>query len=112
LAKHATGYPVRDGRGAVRPTRGPCRDCKAPTVWATTGNGGRVLLDTKRLEGDFTAYVLLERPGGYRVALHVHVPDLADELAALLDLDVRTSHFDTCPVRQERRRPPERKDLE
>jgi hypothetical protein len=108
----SSGYNTRDRRGRHRPADTPCRDCKAPMAWATASGGYRIALDVRRIDVERPPYLLLEEDGGdWRLAVRLADADLALE-AQELGLDVRTSHFDTCPARLERMRPRERKDLE
>lgn len=113
MGRTASGYSGRDHRGRHRSPNTPCHDCKAPMAWATAAGGYRIALDAERADvAGATAWVLLERrQGDWRLAFPIASDELVEEAEAL-GLDVRTSHFDTCPNRLERRRPPERKDLE
>lgn len=105
-----SAYNARDRRGRARPQDDNCHDCKARIAWATAAMGHRTALDVTRVDPDERAYVLLTKPGGWRLAFEVRGAELVEECETL-GLDVRTSHFDTCPTRRESRRPRERADL-
>lgn len=111
----SSGYPHRSATGAqIHQSVAPCRDCREPIKWATTPRGARIPLDLEPVPAmvlgtaGVRPYLLIERPGDWRLAVELHDPDLAGEALAQDGLDLATSHFDTCPRRPQ---PRERADL-
>lgn len=106
-----SGYPQRH-RGPQQSVA-PCRDCRAPIAWASTPTGKRLPLDLDQLGGmalsvaGVRPYLLIERAGDWRLAVELHDLETAAETLTLEGLQLRTSHFDTCPNRVQHR---ERRD--
>lgn len=83
---------------------GTCRSCAARMLWATTPSGKANPLD---VEPSSEGNVLLMAPFNVRVgdsALAVTLSGDALEWARGLGLQLRTSHFATCPDRDKHRK--------
>lgn len=111
----SSGYPNRSAtRGHVQQGIAPCRDCREPVKWATTPRGARIPLDLDPIGAmaltvaGIRPYLLIERPGDWRLAVELHDPELAGEVLMGDGLSLATSHFDTCASRPQ---PRERADL-
>lgn len=109
----SSGYPQRGHRGPQQ-SIAPCRDCREPIIWTTTPNGKRLPLDHAPMGGmalsvaGVRPYLLVERPGDWRVAVELHDLQLAAEVLTIDGLAIHTSHFDSCSQRVPFR---ERKDF-
>ena len=79
-----------------------CRSCSAPIEWALTELGRRMPLDLG-VHADGAAVVAGRTPDGTPVVVVLGV-DTRDRLRDVGELELRRSHFQTCPHADDWRR--------
>ncbi len=75
---------------------GTCRSCQAPIIWAWTGQGRRIPLDSEPVTNG--RFVLNATGGGEPIAIYV------GKAATPPGTDRYDSHFATCPNAEQHRR--------
>lgn len=101
----------RDKRGRYHQPVQDCRSCRRRMLWVTLPSGKRMPLDLQTRDDDPAPdYLVIDRPRSvehhgdrWRLGIYLRDEELRVE-AGRLGLELRTSHFDTCPGNRERRR--------
>lgn len=106
-----SGYTTgRDSRNRVHQPVQDCRSCGRRMLWVTMPSGRRNALDLEAREGDPEPDTLVidktkavSSTDHWRLGVVLRDRELIDE-ALELGLELRTSHFATCPGKRRRHR--------